>query len=140
MENFSENNETRQIVPNYRSSSKLNNSGKGERQHGEDTLPARQQTVAHGTLNFRPVFQNRSSPQNYISSNNLDSNSSGSNNTNASNVGNINNNDLLNSRFKDNKGNNSEIPIIEQDKFIPVLQRSDYRLFPNCDDEDLKPE
>ena len=106
MENFSENNETRQIVPNYRSSSKLNNSG----------------------------------PQNYISSNNLDSNSSGSNNTNASNVGNINNNDLLNSRFKDNKGNNSEIPIIEQDKFIPVLQTSDYRLFPNCDDEDLKPE
>ncbi len=106
MENFSENNETRQIVPNYRSSSKLNNSG----------------------------------PQNYISSNNLDSNSSGSNNTNTNDIGNINNNVLLNSKFIYIKGNNSEYPIKVQDKFIPVLQRRDYRLFPNCYDEDMKPE
>ena len=83
---------------------------------------------------------NNSSSQNYIFLYNLDSNSSGSNNTNKSDIGNINNNAPSNSRFNDNKRNNFENPIIGPDKFIPVLHRIDYRLFPYCNDEDMKPE
>ena len=83
---------------------------------------------------------NNSASQNYTFSYSLDSNSSGSNNTNKSDIENINNNAPSNSRFNDNKRNNFENPIIGPDKFIPVLHRIDYRLFPYCNDEDMKPE